>query len=52
MSASPLLIRRYLANLRSFGDVAPKNVQMSLRDSLLPKLMRGEVCMKEVEKEL
>lgn len=25
---------------------------VSLRDSLLPKFMRGEVCVKEVEKDL
>jgi hypothetical protein len=34
------------------GDIAPENTLGSLRDSLLPKLMRGEVRVKEVEKEL
>jgi hypothetical protein len=47
-----MLIRKYLADLRSSGDLAPENVQLSLRDSLLLKLVRGEVRVKDVEKEL
>ena len=36
-----------------FGsDIAPRNTLASLRDGLLPKLMRGEVRLKEVEQEL
>jgi hypothetical protein len=34
------------------GDIALGNRLASLRDSLLPKLMRGEVRVKDVEKKL
>ncbi len=30
------------------GDIAPENMLASLRDGLLPKLMRGEVRVSEL----